>query len=198
MFTFVEVDNQSKLEITEDTIPRDHELPALRCKDIANDPTRHWTHLDQIDIARLRVQIALDELETMLKTERLNALTTIATGRQLADNQANHRSNSFNTTQNRHNDNLRKRCTNEDKEMVFVKQSPNRQGEGKTTSSTTTSSARKRPYSIRRNLSTRTRDTSRCGGRSSLNEVDYCSRYVFPIAFILFVVVYWTALIYYK
>ncbi|UXI19675.1 hypothetical protein NH340_JMT05618 [Sarcoptes scabiei] len=36
------------------------------------------------------------------------------------------------------------------------------------------------------------------GGRSKLSEVDYCSRYLFPFAFVLFATAYWIALIYYK
>lgn len=139
---------------------------------------------EQIEVARVRIQSALEELERLLNEQVQDTIGTISATRQT----------------------MRRLSILAPAELGRVSSQNGAKAPPPPATGTPPRPIRKRPYSIRRQYSGRGPGVlgpipGGDGGeyvRSSLNEVDYCSRYVFPIAFVLFVVVYWTALIYYK
>lgn len=159
--------------------PPEEELRPLACLGRDNYDNAS-TRIDQIDLARARVQLALDEFNSLLKEEQL-----------MHDSEAGkmvNNTSSEDTLSKGKSSGLRKR---KGKRGGLDSNNNHGCGSGKSKASRFSSVRRS---TLRRPPSSRHIERSASG----LSEVDYISRFVFPIAFILFGVVYWIALFYYK
>jgi len=129
---------------------------------------------EQLDLARLRIQLAIDDYNSLLKE---------ATECDNPPRRAQTLPNSMPSGGGP-----------EESKSRSKQRAPPESERGKSAFSRFSSSLRRPP--LKRQCSSRQQQVER--SPSGLSEVDYCSRYVFPIAFVLFVVIYWIALIYYK
>lgn len=187
-------------QTTDDEVTTTRRSPKrdyLSSSPVAHHQGRQQTQIDhQLEIARNRVELAIEEYHLLMKenldSEGLmhrrpqNLSNSVNTPNTDADNQSGGGGGSAKSGSKRRKFRSARHETDPNNNI----------GSAKSSAKSSRFSSLRRPPPLRRQASSRMSGVER--SPSGLSYVDYISRFIFPAAFVLFGVIYWTILFYFK